>query len=365
MANTIPAYDVAAMFLRALGAPVTPAMQRAVAIWLRYESGGHITGNNPWNLHSGTACTGAYPGAVSSVTKAGTTVWYCPGNGSLPGQIGNRYAGPRDKNVAVFRTMQDGANASANNLIRLAPSYGYGKVISEARAGDAIGFLTALQNSSWSEGHYSHSKLVNAFRGAFNYNTTMTYGFPPGVGDTPAGPPAPTTKVLTIPFGTIIRKFQGVTGDTTTTATILRTWAIVIADTPDFVSQVTGGPNLTGASWDKFRTELEQNVTEYQGKPVSSLPDNVTIYLSPDATQPSSAQGPLETLASLAEGAGHIVGFLIDPQNWVYVIALIGGVVLTGYGFSQLTGARISRPSLPMPEVLPDDDATETTEEAA
>ncbi len=156
----VSAYTVADMFLRALGAPSTPAMRRAVAIWLRFESGGTVTGNNPWNLHGGAPCK--------------STSRYCPGQvGVHKGQIGNRYAGPGDQNVAVFGTLQQGTAASAQNLIRLAPSYGYGKVINEARSGDALGFLTALQQSSWSAGHYGYVKLINAFRGSFNYNTTL------------------------------------------------------------------------------------------------------------------------------------------------------------------------------------------------
>lgn len=178
MAETVSAYVVADMFLRALGAPSTPAMKRAVAIWLRFESGGRITGNNPWNLHGGQPCREADR--------------YCTGPQyrTHPGQIGNRYAGPGDQNVAVFGTLQQGTAASARNLIRLSPSYGYGKVIAEARQGDALGFLNALQQSSWSAGHYGYSKLVNAFKGSFNYNTKMTLN-PVGGGST--GPtPSPT-----------------------------------------------------------------------------------------------------------------------------------------------------------------------------
>lgn len=125
------------MFLVALGAPTTDPMIKAVGAWLLAESGGHITGNNPWNLHS---------------------------SGGLPGQTGSRYAGPGDKNVAVFSTLQAGCTASAMNLERLAPSYGYGTVISQARAGNAIGFLDALASSSWSAGHYGGPGANNKLR---------------------------------------------------------------------------------------------------------------------------------------------------------------------------------------------------------
>lgn len=151
-------YDVADMFLDALKAPKTPAMRRAVAIWLKFESGNNITGNNPWNLHSGDACPASQG--------------FCPGNGSLPGQIGNRYAGPGDKNVAVFATLNDGVRANAANLGRVQGA-GYDRVISQAQAGNAFGFLSAIQQSKWSANHYGFIKLTSAFNGANSYNGTL------------------------------------------------------------------------------------------------------------------------------------------------------------------------------------------------
>lgn len=310
MAETVKAYDVAAMFLRALGAPATPAMQRAVAIWLRFESGGTIVGNNPWNLHSGAKCP----------KERG----FCPGQGSLPGQIGNRYAGSGDQNVAVFRTLEDGTKASANNLIRLAPSYGYGKVISEARSGDALGFLSALQSSSWSAGHYSYSKLVNAFKGSFNYNTALNIRSVGGgtTGDVAPGVDEKVQKALDL------LKSIGISVD---------------------LSHV-----ITKAEAEKIATDLykiplgneisDKIVSEWTGKTVADFV-NASVE-----TGDKFSGSPFDALA----GIGNIVAFALDPQNWLFIFALVGGIALAGYGFAQLTGARVGRPSLPLPSVEPE-----------
>lgn len=314
MAETATAYDVSDAFLRALGAPTTPAMRRAVAIWLRFESGGTIVGNNPWNLHSGAVCP--------------KSQGYCPGQGSLPGQVGNRYAGPGDQNVAVFRTLDDGAAASANNLIRLAPSYGYGKVISAARAGDALGFLSALQQSSWSAGHYGFSKLTGAFPSSFNYNTTLTMRQPSGA---PSGP-----------------------------STIGTASSINATKAPDvwtFLGKKPTDP-LTQADIDKLMEGYKavgfsdpQKIvgpflTPFLGKPLNTIPTSFKIDSQHPPVQlvPNSAQqwlldntpvGGIVDAASLAAGVG---AFLFDTDNWKYMGAIALGVPLTLLGFYLLAG---------------------------
>lgn len=121
--------DVARMFITDLGATPTPETIRAVQIWLRFESGSNIIGNNPWNLH------------------AGRVAW--------AGMTGSRYAGPGDKAVAVFGSLREGVAASAQNLINLSGSgYGYDRVIAAIRSGSGPATLAALGNSSWSAGRY-------------------------------------------------------------------------------------------------------------------------------------------------------------------------------------------------------------------
>lgn len=318
MATTVRAYDVAAMFLQSLGAPVTPTMQRAVAIWLRFESGGTITGNNPWNLHSGPPCV---PGAPHYQNG------FCPLAGNLPGQIGNRYAGPGDKNVAVFSTLNAGANASAQNLIKLSNSgFGYDKVIAAARSGNALGFLVAIQNSAWSAGHYSHSKLVGAFRGLFNYNTVLTLnsgGAPISTGDPGTDYLGAWGNIVSFPIGHVIT-----TADVDTIMTALTNAHFFDGDslfggTKTEVRDVLNG--IVGREWNKALQD------ELQAKFFKSAVD---------------AGDPLTKIANAIGGIAGIFGFLLDPQNWLYIIALSGGFVMAGYGFAKLSGANIGAPSL-------------------
>lgn len=239
-------YDVARSFLRMIGAPVTDSMTRAVAIWIRFESGGTIRGNNPWNLHSGDACP--------------ADKGYCPGEGNLPGQIGNRYAGPGDRNVAVFATLDDGIRASVVNLTRRPPGdwTGYDLVVKALREGRAVGFLTALQNSKWSAGHYSYSKLVNAFSSSLNYNQTIK-----------------------------------------------------------FVNYGGGSDNTT----------TERDKIESGGK-----------YKEP------------ASIGDVIEGAANVFGFLLDAENWLYMIALAGGGILLAYGAKQIIASTGTTPTIKIAE---------------
>ena len=169
------AYDIADQFLKSLGAPSTPDMRRAVTIWLRWESGNTVTGGNAWNLHVGSACNSA--------------TGFCPiDNSSMAGLVGNRYAGSGDKNVGVFSNVNYGTAAAAQNLLNLKSQYGYGAVISQAQSGNAVGFLTALQNSGWSAGHYGHSKLVADFNSGGGKNYTVNLLQPTGASSTPNNP---------------------------------------------------------------------------------------------------------------------------------------------------------------------------------
>jgi hypothetical protein len=133
-------------FLKALGADATPQMEIAVNAWAQEESGGHITGNNPWNLHVGPPCPPDAPAAVLGVPHSQRL----NGPGGL---IGNRYAGPGDKNVAIYGTRDEGVAASAERLLAY-QTYGYPRVVAAARLNDPILFLEALAASSWSAGRY-------------------------------------------------------------------------------------------------------------------------------------------------------------------------------------------------------------------
>jgi hypothetical protein len=101
-------------FLRVIGADWhDPYMTKAVIAWFRQESGGvsRTIGNNPLNVRGGTG-------------------------------------------YAVYPTLNLGFEAAANNLLRLAPRYGYGTVLEAARGGNALAFLGAVARSAWCASHY-------------------------------------------------------------------------------------------------------------------------------------------------------------------------------------------------------------------
>lgn len=299
-------YEVASTFLREIGAPDTPAMRRAVAIWLRFESGGTIVGNNPWNLHSGAPCPASRG--------------YCPGQGTLPGQIGNRYAGSGDQNVAVFRTLDDGVKANANNLKRLAPNYGYGAVLTKARAGDAIGFLDALQRSSWSAGNYGGNKLTNAFRSSLGYDFTLALRLPSGVGTTPAQPGAPSSNVpaVTRYIDEFLRAKGWKSTDVITDATL--------NEYVQWLARKMGQDNST------FKSELRSFISGWKGKTWGSLA-NTTM--------------PRNTNRSPLDMTGDALAFLLDGENWIYILALTSGAIIAGYSFTRIAGMTPERETVP------------------
>ena len=114
-------------------------MVNAVTAWTMQESGGTITGNNPWNLHSPAL-----------------------------GQSGSRYAGPGDTAVAVFPNLKAGVHAAVTDLIAHGRDWAhYDVVLAEARKGDPLGFLDALARSSWSAGRYggpTNNRLVTIYK---------------------------------------------------------------------------------------------------------------------------------------------------------------------------------------------------------
>jgi len=138
--------QVAALFLRDVGAPVTDGNLRAVEVWIRHENSNPTLRNNPLNLHS---------------------------FGGLPGQVGAAYAGPGDRNVAIFDTIEHGVAADAANLVRL--PY-YTGAVAALRADNPAGFLSAIAASPWSAGHYRIGGVTGTNSLLRDYNGTGTFG---------------------------------------------------------------------------------------------------------------------------------------------------------------------------------------------
>jgi hypothetical protein len=143
---------MAKTMLALLGAPYSSRMVYAVIAWVLSETGRTIVGNNPWNQHAGPPCPKDAPAGVRGIAHSQRLA------GDRQGLIGNRYAGPGDQNVAIYKTMSDGLWSSASNLLSGLTAArkwtGYGAVVRTARANDPGGFLAALAKSSWAADRY-------------------------------------------------------------------------------------------------------------------------------------------------------------------------------------------------------------------
>jgi hypothetical protein len=320
-------------FLKALGAPTSAVMIRAVQAWLRAE-GSTIIGNNPWNLHSGTPCHSASG--------------YCPGNGNLPGQIGNRYAGKGDQNVAVFSSLNAGAKASAVNLTSHGNDWtGYGRVVDAARAGDPIAFLNALARSAWSGGRYkinpgappggTNNKLIAYYSG-----TSRQYDSNPA----PVPKPAPGGTGTTGGTGgtnAAPAKDLGAWGDQITypVGHVLTAQDVQdIVDTLDKNGWFKDDP--TGTAKALVRGILTMHIGEQWNK---SLQDRLSQQFGQASVLSGRAFDPTQGAASSLIG---FLGTLTDPGHWAFYLAIVGGSVLTLVGgyfvLKATTGV-----SVPMP----------------
>jgi hypothetical protein len=154
MANVASAAEVRAAqaFLRYVGAPSTDNhLILAVVAWFRQESGSlaKVIGNNPFNIRPGVA------------SKLSNGVRKSSGNGYF----------------LTFSTLDQGFEAAALVLKSLAPSYGYGLVLSALRRGDPIDFLVALAMSSWDAGHYGVTARDNPADVRANHLLRVYAGF--------------------------------------------------------------------------------------------------------------------------------------------------------------------------------------------
>ncbi len=190
MASTTGGY-VATKLLQNLGAPVNAATVRAVAIWLAFESGTNITGNNPWNIHGTGSC--GYRMADTPVAK-----------------------------VAVYCSLDDGIAASSRLLSN--SSY-YTAVVAALRKGDVLGFFWALVKSPWSGSHYGGdvSKFWGAYTNNYNYSTrTFTLTSVTGTGGTGGTGTTVTANANQLLLDKYVKQYIGT-----------KTWAQVFAIIPD------------------------------------------------------------------------------------------------------------------------------------
>ncbi len=289
--------------------------------WITAESGRTIYGNNPMNMtcSSGDGC---YAGQIG---------WYqFPGN---------------SRKFAAFATPEDGARAVASLLT--IQRYRYPPIVKAARAGDYQAMIEAISASCWvscARPGYVRGSIITLYSIWNGLRRTVAAEWPDlprspvsggeaGATVGAAGGAKPKGKTITLPFGTIIRGFQSVTGSTPTTDFLLGAWYDVVA--PLIVKAIGGTPTKEAeAAWGRDVLAAAQT---YRNTPAGKLPDNLTVTLS-SAAQATNVD-PLTALANTASTAAALLAKLFDPQTYVRTGALALGFVLLLLGFRMLIDA--------------------------
>lgn len=172
-------YDVSRALVAELGGnPGNTAIVKAVAIWLAYESGSTIYGNNPWNMRP----TSLPPGVKSCGTDR--------------------------KNFIKFCNVDDGIKTAAYQLNK-DDWRGYRAISNAIRAGNVSAFFYALAKSKWSSDNYGGGgKFFSAFSSGANYNRTLSFK-ERGGGTSPGGGSVGSSSANAI-LATAISSFQDV-----------------------------------------------------------------------------------------------------------------------------------------------------------
>lgn len=320
------ANDVAAAFLKELGAPTSGPIVKAVIAWMRKESGSTPRGGNPWNI-------GAAAGREIAAHGG-------------PKPIGTRTITLKDGSkrfFAIYASNVEGARAAALLLKGAGHDWRhYDGIVAAARKGDPAAFFLALSKSAWSEDRYGGPRVaLDISKPGSLANIYYHLGGDAGKLILPNDTSGASDggKTVHLPFGKLIRAFQGAAGKTVTDG-ILTAWANAIADNPTYVTAATGSSALlTGDAWNQFREQVKAAAIDYKGKPVDTLPEYIDVHLTASATVASTAQGPLESIAGF-------IGAILDPGHWARFLALIVGAGLVAYG--GIAVLRASGPRTPI-----------------
>lgn len=306
-------YDIAEGLISRLGGnPNNRPLVRAVAIWMRFETGTRITGNNPWNIRGRGPCGGHYFGSN------GPFKTYC--------------------------SLDQGLDDTAR-LLSIS-QHGYPKIKAAVRAGDPRGFLVAVYTSKWCHSAtqtfcYNNGKsLLSALTGSFSYLYTPSF-----VG----GNPGPVTGGgggggVPVSTGNIEDAFETIK---------VKEWVIGVlgpSAQPDHV--------LTQFDVDKLYDDVRHRfdaLGDFPGKDaalagvstglgvlvghkVSEL--SGTIKLPKPPKEGINPFGALDTI-------GQAFAFVLDVENWYYMLMFGAGVVITAWSVRNLFGAELGvRPRL-------------------
>lgn len=316
---TVSESALASAFLKELGAPDTPIMQKAVVAWLRGESGHTIIGNNPWNLRPAAA-------AESGIKTCGSRTSVSSGQ------------------FAVFCSPTDGARAAARLLIHGGNDYrGYGRVVKAARAGKPVDFLNALARSAWDAGRYGTknggpNKLLAVFASIVGLTVDQVNSIDqftsggasssgaPGGGSTSNNPTGSLpTNVLGTQTGGILGAWANAVsfpvGHVLTAADVQLIMA-TLASHGYFANDPGGvGQSITAAI---LNSKIGQPWTPDLLRSIQSA-----LFSSADQAVPKT---PLDPLFGIAGSVGQVIAAIFDPYKWLMVLTLLAGVALTAWG---------------------------------
>lgn len=286
--------QVATQLLRDLNAPVTTATVRAVSIWLAFESGNRIVGNNPWNI-TGTGNCG--------------------------------YRTYNSRKFAVYCSLNDGIAASA----RLLTNYsGYSGIVSALRSESAYNFFVALVKSPWDGGHYAGAGgvagLWQTFLGSYNYGARVYTLITPTTtgGGTSTGGTGGTVSSTSNQWTDLLDKWIKPYINTTT-------WngafdkAYTAASSQGVDSAIIGGlQNVVGVTLQALGINVNSTIssTDYT---------KVRNYLLDNPGTGSLDLNPLDAIGSAIKGVGDAISYV-----FLFIAFILVGIVLL------LIGAKVS-----------------------
>lgn len=296
--------DIARSFLRTIGAPDTPLLRKAVIAWIRAESGNSVRAGNPWNI--------TYGAAQEIARKGG------------PKPIGSWTSQSSGLKFAVYPSAIVGAQASGKLLLGAGHDWrGYDKIIDAARRNDPIGFLNALAKSAWDGGRYGTknggpNKLIGIYGSLGGDTSGISFGTRGG-GTFDAGSGLPPMS-----SGTLLAK--------------LRELDIPILE-PDGITP----HKLTAA-------EASKLIAAFGGKvDTSGIAAGKTV-----AEITSVRTNQVDPSGDFFASAGDFIRAVIDPGNWVRILALFAGAGIVAYGgVTILHAAGAPAPTLPTPPGIP------------
>lgn len=323
-ATTVSQSQLASVFLRELGAPDNTVMRKAVVAWMRAESGGHIIGNNPWNLR---------PGLDDAALRSGTRT-SISGNGVF----------------SVYATPQDGARAAARRLVSAGKDWRrYDVIVTSARSGNAIGFLNAVALSAWDGGHAPNSghyglkgvKLGISSTGGSNNLLKIFQGIGGNLGTATAGGPVTTDPTSMVPpdaTATAGKLDPGIVGAWGNLVQFPAGHILTAADVEAIMGTLAAHgffkDDPGGIAQSITHTILLSEIGQPWGKPME---DRLAAKFGTAAAQ-ALPKTPLDPLFAVAGSLAQIVGALFDPRKWILFLALIAGAAMTAWG-----GANIAR----------------------